>query len=156
MAECVGCGYCCIKTPCAASKRLYPSATKCPQLEWKEDRYVCGLMEISGPLGEQYRKELYAGEGCCCSLNSWRQDVKQRCVDLDRTNFNPLPELMQMFIVCAAQEFMSGDVIALLLNRFKLKLERKGYEEAEIDNIIKACMYTFKQNRSGFMTEFMG
>ena len=33
-AECVGCGYCCMKAPCAASSRLYPGVTHCPQLVW--------------------------------------------------------------------------------------------------------------------------
>ena len=51
--DCVGCGYCCAKTQCDASRRLYPSADHCPQLLWMEEdkRYKCGLMLISGPVG---------------------------------------------------------------------------------------------------------
>lgn len=156
MAECVGCGYCCIKTPCAVSIRLYPGAKKCPQLEWTNDRYTCGLMTLPEPLGADYRKELYANEGCCCALNSWRKDVKKREPELKRTSVNPLPEIMQIFIACLAQEFMSNDKMYLIVERMKSNLTEKDYAEDEITSIAKSCIHAFKENQNSFMKNFMG
>lgn len=154
--ECVGCGYCCMKTPCDAARRLYPNVEHCPQLNWNGERYVCGLMEISGPLGEQYKKELYAGAGCCASLNSWRNDVKKREPELKRTNINPLPETMQMFIRALASEFISSDIIYLALEKFKKDMLKSNYSEEDIQSIIKACVHLFTENKSRFNSQFMG
>jgi len=77
---CVGCGYCCVKTPCWVAQRIYGNSLKhCPELKWVEDeqRHVCRLMTLHEPLGSDYK--LFAGEGCCASLlNSWRTDIRNR------------------------------------------------------------------------------
>ena len=156
MAECVGCGFCCIKTPCDAARRLYPGVKVCPQLQWHGDRYMCGLMMIAGPLGDDYRRELFAGSGCCCALNSWRKYVKKREPQLNRTHINPIPEIMQVFIKCLAGEFMSGDKIKLTVHQMSSILKDKGYAEDEIDSISNGIYHIFDQNRSSFMRDFMG
>lgn len=153
---CVGCGYCCMKTPCDVSRRLYPNATVCPQLIWTDVRYECGLMKISGPLGEDYRKELHAGAGCCCGLNSWRQDVKKRVPELQRTNYNPLPEVMQVFIKNLGRQFISGDVIHLTLAAFQVDMVEKGYEPDEVNYLVKNIYHAFDNQRSSFTKGFIG
>jgi len=155
--ECVGCGYCCMKTPCDVSRRLYPGATVCPQLIWsdKKERYICGLMSIKTSLGEEYKKELHAGTGCCCSLNSWRNDVKKR-VSIEATYVNPIPTVMQMFLKALTCQFISWDVIFLTLNHMKNDMLERGYDKSEVDNIIQGIIYIFTNNRSSFTKEFMG
>ncbi|MEE4260375.1 MAG: hypothetical protein V2I62_11475 [Bacteroidales bacterium] len=124
---CVGCGYCCMKRLCDAALRLYGNIKECPQLLWDEEknRYICGLMIISGKVGLGYREELGAGAGCCSSLNSWRNDVKKRTGIETSTFFNPLPSLMQKFIRCLASEFISADTIILTLERFESMLKKR-------------------------------
>lgn len=158
MTECVGCGYCCIKTPCDAARRLYGNIRECPQLLWDEDksRYMCGLMMIGGPVGESYRKELYAGAGCCCGLNSWRQDVRKRTGVEASSNLNPLPVLMQKFIACLAKEWISSDQVALLLNRLASELEKEGYARSEIELIYNNVVHIYNENRTSFSKGFMG
>ena len=154
--ECVGCGFCCMKTPCDVSRRLYPGAERCPELRWNGERYICNLMTISGPLGDLYKKELHAGAGCCAGLNSWRNDVKKREPELNRTNINPLPEIMQMFIRALAAEFISSDTIYLALEKFKKDMLNSNYAEEDIQSIIKACVHLFTENKSRFNKQFMG
>ena len=153
---CVGCGYCCIKTPCDASRRLYPNATICPQLIWTENRYVCGLMQLSGIVGESYRKELYAGEGCCCGLNSWRHDIKKRVPEMERSSLNPLPKLLQMFVISLAKEFVNSDTIFLILLDFKKQMENEKYDPEEIDSIMKTMSHLFSNGRHPMIKNFMG
>jgi len=156
--DCVGCGYCCIKTPCDASRRLYPGARRCPQLTWieNEHRYKCGLMMIAGPVGQGYRAELYAGAGCCSGLNSWRNDVKERDhLDMD-FSWNPLDPVFQSFIKSLSQNFISSDSISLTILGMTTDLQNKGYSEREIDYIKANITHIFTQNSSKFSKEFIG
>lgn len=156
--ECVGCGYCCTKTPCDASRRLYKGADHCPQLLWIEEdrRYKCGLMLISGPVGAGYREELYAGAGCCSGLNSWRKDVKKRDQpDKDRYS-NPLDPIFQIFLKCLSGNFVSGDVMHLTTICMKEDLQHKGYTGKEITHIQSMIVKSFSQNQSSFMKGFVG
>jgi hypothetical protein len=41
------------------------------------NRYVCTLM-LDPVEGEKFRRELFAGDGCCAPLNCWRDDVRNR------------------------------------------------------------------------------
>lgn len=70
-AECVGCSYCCRKAPCALSMELYHGREPCPALWWNGTMYRCGLARL-------YEEELAIGAGCSSSLNTWRQDVRER------------------------------------------------------------------------------
>ena len=158
MHKCVGCGYCCIKTPCDAARRLYGTIKECPQLIWDDQtsRYNCGLMIIPGLIGEGYRQELHAGAGCCCGMNTWRKDVKKRTGIEASTNLNPLPKLLQIFIKCLALENISSDVMFLLLGRMKINLKNDGYSSEEINTILKNIIHSFQGNRNSFQKEFMG
>jgi len=158
MHECVGCGYCCMKTPCDASRRLYGTIKECPQLIWDEQtsRYNCGLMLIHGMIGEGYKKELHAGAGCCSGMNTWRKDVKKRTGIETSTHLNPLPKLLQIFIKCLSSENISSDVMFLLLGRMQIDLKNDGYSIEEINSITKNIIYSFQGNRSSFQEGFMG
>jgi len=155
--ECVGCGYCCIKAPCTASARLYPGAISCPQLIWDEDksRYFCGLMMLPGDLGKFYRRELYAGTGCCSSLNSWRKDVKKR--EFPKPSFgNPLTPEFQIFLRCYASGFVGSDEVQLLLIQFISELKKRSYSEGAIHHLVVNIENIISQNRSSSFKEFMG
>ncbi len=69
--ECVGCGYCCLKAQCAVSLDVYGPLARCKALYWNGSMYRCGLAKL-------WTEELAIGEGCCSSLNTWRQDVRER------------------------------------------------------------------------------
>jgi len=153
--DCVGCGYCCMKTPCDVARRLYPGVENCPQLEWYEDRYICGLMKLQEPLGSHYREILFAGAGCCCSLNSWRKDVKKR-TSVEGLWINPLPPIFQIFLNSLSKQFISGDQFALTVIDMKAQMIKMCYDKDETDNIIKSVVSALTENRSKFMKEFMG
>ena len=156
-AECVGCGYCCMKTPCDAARRLYAGAKICPQLLWLDGRYECGLMKIAGLVGEGYRKELSAGAGYCSSLNSWRMDVKPRMVYDARSGTPNIDPEFQVFLKCWASEFVSSDKIQLVLAKMQQALiEQKNYGEDEAALTIHIIMHHIESNRHSFMKEFMG
>lgn len=154
---CVGCGYCCTKTLCGAAVRLYPGAKICPQLQWsdEDDRYFCGLMLIQGQLGEYYRKELYAGAGCCSGLNSWRRDVKKRSI-ADVSYDNPLSMEFQIFLRCFASQFVGSDSIQLILAQFKHELIKRDYTEENANFFCSKIAHTISENRHSFMKDFMG
>jgi len=71
---CVGCGYCCLKCRCPLAVAKYGSSKdRCPALRWDDflGRYVCRDYNV------QLWEEMF-GWGCTSSLNTWRQDVKDR------------------------------------------------------------------------------
>ncbi len=76
---CVGCGWCCLSDQCEVSHRKYGYRPRCPDLFWDEDaqRYVCLLM-LDPVAGETARRELFAGQGCCAPLTTWRENVRNR------------------------------------------------------------------------------
>jgi len=69
---CIGCGFCCLQAQCGVSYAAYGKRSRCPQLMWNGNRYVCGF-------AAQYFDSLFIGEGCCSNLNSWRREpLKER------------------------------------------------------------------------------
>ncbi len=52
---------------------------RCPDLFWdaRKNRYLCLLMD-DPEVGEDARRALHAGKGCCAPLCEWRKDVKDR------------------------------------------------------------------------------
>jgi hypothetical protein len=147
-----------MKTPCDASRRLYGNAELCPQLHWSDtdNRYYCGLMTIEGALGADYRKELYAGAGCCCGLNSWRQDVKKRTRGMMEYRFPKIPSMFQAFLKAYGKEpFIGSDTTALLLNSFRGELKVLDYSEDEIISIMKGVSYHISSNKTSMFKEFM-
>ena len=70
--ECVGCGYCCMKSTCVVGQLEsgLPVYKPCPYLLWNDEMYRCELMGRGKDVGQ--------GWGCCSNLNSWRKNVKFR------------------------------------------------------------------------------
>ena len=156
---CVGCGFCCIKTLCAAALRLYGGGVKkCPQLIWNEEnkRYFCGLMILPGTLGENYRKELYAGAGCCCNMNSWRQDVKRRDENIIETNNVAISPIFQAFLKAyGAEPFISDTQTYLVLSTFEQNLKGMGYNDKEADSILSLTKYWLKEHKTSQFKGFV-
>ena len=77
-AQCVGCGYCCMKTPCGPALGftsdeellLDGQYAGCPFLYWNGKRYRCRLIEID-PL---VKKFLGVGEGCSSPMFNSRRN----------------------------------------------------------------------------------
>jgi len=69
-AQCVGCGYCCLKAPCAVSVKIFGVTSLCPALSWRDyrNRYVCSIFKLA--------VSQFSDEGCSSSLNSWRKTKK--------------------------------------------------------------------------------
>jgi len=155
--ECIGCGFCCFKAKCGAAVRLYTSAEVCPALEWNEDRkrYICMLMQLPGNLGEIYRKELYAEEGCCMNLNSWRKDVQKRREIEWKHKGVVIPKIFQMFLASLGREWISQDALYLTVLRFQQDLIKDGYVEAEAKEIGKLIAHYLKSNRPSMVESFM-
>jgi Fe-S-cluster containining protein len=96
MDECIGCGFCCRKSPCSFvheeitdlyqidfdvldrtqdTVRKNSSWSGCPHLQWDGARWVCGkYVEEQDPRWKAYMAHTLAfGEGCCSSLNTYRR-----------------------------------------------------------------------------------
>ena len=156
---CIGCGFCCTKTMCGAGLRVHGiNIVPCPSLEWNGDRHVCKLMTTPGDLGDRYKKELYAGEGCCANLNSWYYEplIDRTKIKKDIPLTNPIPSMMQMFISVLAKEFMSSDAIFLVVNGFKGQLIKNGYSKEGAEYIGTRCMELFNNQKSRYMKDFIG
>ena len=154
--KCIGCGFCCIKARCVASQRLYQSAEVCPALKWDGKRHFCDLMFLPGIIGEGYRKELYAGEGCCSNLNSWRTEPLQDRRVSKKTSKEILPKLFQIFLHCLGKEWVSPDVLYLAILAFQRELEKEGLSEEKIGAISKLIVHYLKGNETSFKKDFMG
>lgn len=73
--------YCCLTSWCIPALQLhlrFEEGDDCPELYWNGEKYRCKLAELPGKKGEEYRKLLDIGEGCCSTLNTWRLDVRER------------------------------------------------------------------------------
>jgi len=161
--SCVGCGFCCLKTPCGASLRLYGTTTRCPALRWDTDgkRYACRLMQLPGVIGERYRAELYAGAGCCAGLNTWRKDVQpreggeigDRIVPVEA---NPIPPIMQAFLRTLGQQMISSDVWALTCLAWVRELKKMGHSAEQAETLSALALAQMKSEQSSFMRDFMG
>jgi hypothetical protein len=148
-----------MKAPCSAAQRLYPASTQCPQLLWSEEenRYICGLMRLPGSLGEAYRKELYAGAGCCMGLNDWRKDVKQRTYQEVSRDFRRLDSIFQVFLKCLSGQLLSPDVFELALYCMESELQKVlGFIEEEAKETVQLVKYTILQQKTNKFDSFMG
>ena len=153
--DCVGCGFCCMQTPCGACLRIYPGAKICPALKWNGKRHYCDLMTLPGNLGAEYRKELYAGEGCCSNLNSWRREPLQDRTQKDETE-EVIPKIFQVFLHCLGKEFISPDVLYLSIFAFLGELQKGGVPEEKAKAIARKIVYYLKGEQSKFNKDFMG
>jgi|GEM_PF-1245968 len=153
---CIGCGYCCLKSRCVASVRLYPTADVCPFLEWNGKRHICKLMLLPGEVGRSYRKELYAGEGCCASLNSWYYKPLKNRIPQNNVDDVEIPSVMQHFLASLGRQFISSDVIYLSLMDTKGRLEKNGWDEKDAITFIEKCLFYLKQQRRSDVEDFIG
>jgi len=155
---CVGCGFCCLQAKCQAAIRLYGPSGTCKSLIWNdnEKRYFCDLMLLPGKIGEKYKEELYAGEGCCSSLNSWRNDIKNRTPIEVKHHFKSLDKVFQMFLKSFSKQFISGDSIVLTVLDFENEMRKDGLSEEEIINIKKSVIYHISNSRSNKYDSFLG
>jgi hypothetical protein len=78
--KCVGCGFCCQKAQCYSAPIRAEYGDICPHLIWSKDdkRYYCDVVMGDTDMAKRLGFELAIGLGCCCGLNSWRKDVKER------------------------------------------------------------------------------
>lgn len=144
---CVGCGFCCRKTPCSVATRIWGKGLeKCPVLIWDGKRYWCDLCRKPGQIGIEYRQELAAGEGCCCGLNTDRQNIPPPENEIQLYHLQPETAIL---IRCIAHQFCSPDVMYLALieaeRHYKLGPEFK-----------KAALAILRDNTPSFMSDFMG
>ena len=77
--ECIGCGFCCWKTPCARGAMVYGTSAPCGGLVWDGTRHWCQLAIDNL---EMMTEMIHIGAGCCSSMNSWRHEPLQ-----DRTKW---------------------------------------------------------------------
>lgn len=80
MAGCIGCGYCCTKSPCLVSWRLLGISDKCKFLHWNGKRHLCLLITNNeGEERKKYEEELSIGTECSSPMfNTFRQELKDR------------------------------------------------------------------------------
>jgi hypothetical protein len=89
-----------------------PGLTKCPELTFHDDRWWCGAVERArGPYLDDVKLQLSIGAGCCCGLNTDRQNIpkptpKQPAVDWKRA--------FQHLSVILGKQWVSGDMIFLI------------------------------------------
>ncbi|MBW2673560.1 MAG: hypothetical protein JRD89_09130 [Deltaproteobacteria bacterium] len=70
---CIGCGYCCSKTPCPFGATRYGAGAPCGGLVERDGRHWCrAVLEAKGEKRQWLKRNLYIGEGCCSPLNSRR------------------------------------------------------------------------------------
>jgi hypothetical protein len=153
---CSGCGYCCLKAPCTAAVRLYPGVRVCPALKWDGKRHICDLMNLPDDLGRTYRKELAAGEGCCCSLNSWRREKIVNRLEEVEIKEEVIPEIFQIFLNRLGREWISPDALFLTVYGFKNQLIINGYSEKRANSIMSKVLYYLRGNQASYLKSFMG
>ena len=144
--DCVGCGFCCKKAPCALANRIFGATESCPALKWDEEngRYWCDICKKDNIISAKYRVELYIGEGCCCGLNSDRNNIRP-----------PIPkhktyskEVKALLYAMARDMFCSGDALWLTINAAARELNDPDFA--------KWALHWVRENRSQRTAEFMG
>jgi len=76
MSECIGCGFCCRKSPCSFYQlEDWAAWHGCPHLLWDGTRWVCGkyVEEPDTKVKERMKFYLAFGAGCNCNLNTYRR-----------------------------------------------------------------------------------
>ena len=143
---CVGCGFCCRKTPCGAALRVHGPVTKCPSLKYREGRYFCALCELPGDLGKGYRDELSVGAGCCCSLfNQDRENIPPPETDI--ISEKKLHPQCRALLRALGRGWFGGDALWLAINDAARDLGKQWMEEA---------LYALREERPKHIEEFMG
>jgi hypothetical protein len=112
-------------------------------------------MDLPGNLGPEYKKELYAGEGCCMNLNSWRKDVQKRKEIEWKYKGVIIPKIFQMFLTSLGKEWISQDALYLAISGFQQDLIKDGYAKAEAEEVGNLVAHYLKSNRPSIIKDFM-
>jgi len=145
--ECVGCGFCCRKAQCGLSVNIYGKVDVCPALIWDEEkrRYWCKACQMAGEIGVKYRVQLDIGEGCCCGLNSDRQNIPPPANLVKTANY---PREVQVLLKNVASQFVSSDLLWLTIRGTAAELNDPNFE--------KWAWNFVKEQRSSRVESFMG
>ena len=146
--DCVGCGFCCRKGPCGLAQRIYACGewTGCPGLVFHDDRWWCKpIEEARGTLRDDLIKELYIGDGCCCSMNTDRANIprppEENVEDIDwRKAFQELSAVL-------GRQMISGDLIHFVAS---------GLEEKCGMEVANKFLHWVRGQRDSFTEDFMG
>ena len=142
--ECIGCGFCCKKAPCAAALRIYGNGvTECPALIWDGKRYWCDLCQQPSGLGERYKEELAIGGGCCATLNSDRQNIPS-----PKPKIKTYSKEVQILLKHLGGYFINPDALWLAIDSTSKELNDPCFR--------KQALYWLKEQRNQHQTEFMG
>lgn len=159
MADCVGCGYCCSKVICSVGVRAYNALkSPCPGLIWDQEanRHWCKLARMSGQQGIDYRAELFINTGCSSSLfNDWREDIHDRTFNKVYKQVK-MDKYFKLFIYALSKQWMSGDVLALTIGHWIMKLREEGVDESIIEGLVGEIQYIFGENRASYLKDFLG
>lgn len=160
---CVGCGFCCIKAPCELAVGIYGNGiTECPALVWSKEkgRYLCDLVGKGNLVSALNEKRLYIGDGCCCGMNSWRNEViPRREKDMEAAGLPmSLPPIFQLFLAGLGKEWtISGDKLFFVFSNFRaLLIKNMGYSHEDATEIANLAIHYTTQSRSGKFDSFMG
>jgi hypothetical protein len=143
------------KCPAMLLKGFIRGVTKCPELVWNENgkNWRCRLMTLAGSLGEKYKEELYAGEGCCAGLNTDRHKIPTpQDINPDSIKY-PLSLEVKILLKAMASQFVSGDLITLTMFAVKAMLDEKGLNG---DEFVNSATFWLKENRFRRVDDFMG
>jgi len=149
--DCVGCGFCCKKASCVLSVKIYGNVDVCPALVWDEGnrRYWCKACQVAGELGVKYRADLSIGEGCCCSLNSDRQNIPPpKTARIYPTPIKNYPQEVKVLLKHMAGQFVSYDLIWLTIHGVARELGDPEFE--------KWALHWIKEQRASHIESFMG
>jgi hypothetical protein len=153
---CVGCGFCCRKGPCELATQFNiwrpPENGGCRSLKWDGTKWRCTLVTLR----PEYAEMLYAGEGCCCSLNTDRRHIPTPDDVRGVSCINPVTAVdwkkaLRSFVRGMAGSFVSGDAVYLAILSMKRDLTPD-----EFNIVAEEIAHAYKQNTSKFSDGFIG
>lgn len=152
--SCIGCGFCCRKTPCDVARRAgkVDNRGKCQLLRWDGERYRCGIMvdEFYDYVRAKYIQDLSIGAGCCAGLNTDRERIPSpaECeLVVPEERDIPWKRIVQVFARSLMSGMASGDQVFIMASDIEREL---GRDVADV--FVAAC----KDSQTSFMKGFMG
>jgi hypothetical protein len=115
-------------------------------------------MSLPGAIGEDFKRELDAGAGCCSSLNTWRKEPLQdrRSSVKKDPNVTVLDPIFQVFLHCLGREWISGDALSLTVLALIGELIARGKSKSEAKAIGQSVIHYLKGERDSQVTSFIG
>jgi hypothetical protein len=116
---------------------------------------------LPGEVGQRYRQELAIDAGCSSPLfNTWREDVKERSVAVANPYdyiSNPLSSEFQLFLAILGKQWVSGDLLELIILEFQYRLHCDyHYTEEEAKRYAERIRNALTENRKSYVKDFMG